>query len=218
VRRFVFVARSSAREACRCCGCYLADSKVLHMSPVDLVGWWVVVFLAALGLASGAVGIARGSTPTLRERVEAAVPVFGSHSEPLVDAAEFADAVASVPHVSREWAALLLTVAANESALSARIARGECRPLECDHGAAWGLYQQHRNTLNRDTWGSASIDAQTREAARALRSAFYTCNRGALRADWVARTLNAYAGRSCDAVWPGLETRLATFKLASARL
>jgi hypothetical protein len=147
-----------------------------------------------------------------------AAPSFGSQVEPIVEPADLAAAVASVPHVTREWAALLLTVASHESALSARIARGECRDNECDHGAAWGLWQQHRNALNSEVWGSENVAVQAGEAARALRRAFYTCQSGPLRPDWVARTLNAYAGHSCDAIWPGLQARLATFQRALRRL
>ncbi len=181
---------------------------------VDRIGWLTFWFLAVLGFVFGVVGIAHGNTPTLTERL-------ASKTDPPVDAAELANAITSVPRVTREWAALLLTIAHHESALSARIAAGDCRPHECDRGKAFGLYQQHKNTFNASVWGSTDIRVQTLEAARALRSAFYSCGVTPAklpRADWASRTLNCYAGRSPDAVWPGLDARLVTFKQVSSRL
>jgi hypothetical protein len=177
-----------------------------------------IILLATLGLVFACVGLLHAGAPTLIERLVAVQPSLASKKDEPVDAAELADAIVAVPKLTSDWAALLLTVAGHESALSRRIAEGRCRPLECDRGLAWGAYQQHRNAFNADVWGSPDIRVQTTEAARALRSAFYQCNRGALRKDWVARTINAYAGRSCDAVWPGLQSRLATFKRVRARL
>ncbi|MEO8902063.1 MAG: hypothetical protein ABI488_09355, partial [Polyangiaceae bacterium] len=120
------------------------------------------------------------------------------------------------------WAALILTVAAHESALSARIARGEYRDFEGDsfrnrdgkvQHRAWGLWQQHKNRLNADAWGSPDINVQTQEAARALRRAFYQCNGGSHPpGDWVRTTLTAYAGRACDASWTGIEKRMSTYQ------
>ncbi len=74
------------------------------------------------------------------------------------------------------------------------------------------------NQQNAGAWGSPDIRVQTLEAARALRSGFYTCNHGKLPIDWVARTINGYAGRACDAMWPGLEQRLATFNRTVRKL
>lgn len=179
------------------------------MKP-DSIAWLVIGYccLVALTLC----GVAHSSAPSLTDRLVAVQPSLAGKQDEPVDPLELAQAIVSVPRVSREWAALILTIAAHESALSARIAANKCRPQECDHGKAFGLYQQHKNKLNAEVWGSPDIRVQTTEAARALRSAFYTCNHGALRPDWVARTVNAYAGHSCDAVWPGLKMRLATFE------
>jgi len=46
-----------------------------------------------------------------------------------------------------------------------------------------------------------------------LRRAFYQCNGGGRpRGDWVRSTLTSYSGRRCDADWPGLDQRLATYQ------
>ncbi len=174
------------------------------------IAWGVIAFCVAVSLWFAV--DARCDSPSLTDRLVAAQGPLASRSEPAVDARALAEAIASVPRVTREWAALILTVAAHESALSARIAANDCRAKECDGGRASGLYQSHRNALNGSAWGSTDVRVQTLEAARALRRGFYTCNgRRPLPGDWVARTINGYAGRSCDAVWPGLENRLVTF-------
>jgi len=175
------------------------------------VGWITLAFLTALGLAMAFSATVHGATPSLVDRLIAAQAPLASRKEPAVDARELAEAIASVPKVTREWAALILTIAAHESALSARIAANDCAKHECDGGRAFGLYQGHRNAHNATVWGSTDIRVQTFEAARALRSGFYTCNHGKLPTDWVARTINGYAGKKCDSIWPGLEQRLATF-------
>jgi hypothetical protein len=187
------------------------SQKVCLIAMLGLAIYALVLFFLAVAAQAG--------QPSFEERLVDAQKLLQSKSDEPVDPAELAAAIAALPRVNRDWAALVLTIGGHESALSARIARGECKPLECDHGAAWGLFQQHKNTFNADVWGSPDIGVQTREVARALRSAFYTCNgRGALRPDWIARTINGYAGHSCDAVWPGLEQRLATYKRVRARL
>jgi hypothetical protein len=193
----------------------------MPIPKADKVGWCVVLFLAALALAMFFTAVsAHASAPTLTERIVAVQPSLASRTDEPVDAAELASAIVAVPKLTRDWAALILTIGGHESALSARIAAGNCRPRECDHGAAWGLFQSHKNKLNADVWGSPDIRVQTLEAAAMLRRAFYTCNGGGgpLRRDWVARTINAYAGHSCDAVWSGLEARLTTFARVRGRL
>lgn len=165
---------------------------------------------------------AGAAAPSLIERLVSAQAPLQSKTDPPVDPEQLAEAIASVPKISREWAALLLTVAAHESALSARIARGDYRDFEGDsfrnregkvEHRAWGLWQAHKNRLNDEAWGSPDINVQTQEAARALRRAFYTCNGGKRgHKDWVRSTLSSYAGRRCDASWPGLDKRLATYE------
>jgi len=165
---------------------------------------------------------AGAQAPSLIERlVTVQKPLQSKQDEP-VDPRELAAAIAAVPKINREWAALILTVAAHESALSARIARGEYRDFEGDsfrnregkvQHRAWGLWQAHRNKLNEAAWGSPDIAVQTEEASRALRRAFYQCNGGGRsHADWVRSTLSSYSGRRCDADWPGLDKRLATYQ------
>ena len=180
------------------------------MSPANRIGWATLLTLAVFAAAM-AIATRCHAEPRLVERLIAAQRSLASRTEQAVDARELAEAIASIPKVSAQWAALVLTVAAHESALRARIARGECRPLECDGGRAWGLYQGHRNALNAEAWGSPDLRVQTLEAARALRSAFYQC--GGLQPGWVARTLSAYAGHRCDASWRGLDRRLLTHAL-----
>jgi hypothetical protein len=177
-----------------------------------------VAFLIGLWLTS----VAGAAAPSLLERlISAQSPLQSKQDEP-VDARELAEAIASIPKITREWAALILTVAGHESALSARIARGDYKDYEGDsfrnregkvQHRAWGLWQAHRNRLNDSVWGSPDIRIQTEEAARALRRAFYQCNGGGRpHLDWVRSTLSSYSGRACDASWPGLEKRLTTYQ------
>lgn len=183
-------------------------------------GWFALCAVVALAGAMLLTAVVRADAPTLADRIIAVQPSLQSKRDEPVDASELASAIIAVPKLTPDWAALLLTVASHESALSARIAANQCRAKECDHGKAFGLYQGHKNKLNEGVWGSTDIRVQTTEAARALRSAFYTCNGGGrpIGSDWVARTINAYAGHSCDAAWPGLTARLATFKRVRAKL
>ncbi len=192
------------------------------LNTVDRLRRAIMAACAAFAIGLWFTSFAGASAPTLLERlVRAQAPLQSKQDEP-VDPHELAAAIASVPKITREWAALILTVAAHESALSARIARGEYKDYEGDsfrnregkvQHRAWGLWQAHRNRLNDSAWGSPDINVQTEEAARALRRAFYTCNgKGRSHGDWVRSTLNSYSGRACDASWPGLEKRLTTYQ------
>jgi hypothetical protein len=182
----------------------------------------IMAACAAFAIALWFTSFAGAEAPSLIERLVAAQKPLQSKQDEPVDPQQLATAIAAVPKISREWAALILTVAAHESALSARIARGEYRDFEGDsfrnregkvQHRAWGLWQAHRNKLNDGAWGSPDIAVQTEEAARALRRAFYTCNGGGHpHADWVRSTLSSYSGRRCDADWPGLDRRLATYQ------
>ncbi len=182
----------------------------------------IVAACATFAILLWVTSFAGAAASSLIERlVTAQTPLQSKKDEP-VDARELAEAIAAVPKINREWAALILTVAAHESALSARIARGEYRDFEGDsfrnrdgkvQHRAWGLWQAHRNRLNDAAWGSPDIGVQTQEAARALRRAFYTCNGGNHpHTDWVRSTLTSYSGRNCDATWPGLDKRVATYE------
>ena len=191
-------------------------------NTVDRLRRAIMAACAAFAIGLWFTSFAGASAPTLMERlVKAQAPLQSKLDEP-VDAGELAAAIAGVPKITREWAALILTVAGHESALSARIARGEYKDYEGDsfrnregkvQHRAWGLWQAHRNRLNDSVWGSPDINVQTEEAARALRRAFYQCNGGGRpHTDWVRSTLNSYSGRRCDASWPGLEKRLSTYQ------
>jgi len=185
--------------------------------------WSLLILFSAGALICYCASIAKAGAPTLRERIVAVAPSLASKREPAVDAESIADAIVAIPNLNADWAALVLTVGGHESAFAERIIAGDCRAHECDHGRAWGAYQSHKSLLNQDVWGSPDLQVQTKEAARALRSAFYLCgvHRGKLHPNWVARTLTAYAGRAalgCDQEWPGLQQRVATFKRVRGRL
>lgn len=190
------------------------------MTPVERVGWFTILGCVIVGIwswAHSAHGAERPS-PLVEHLVREQGSLQSRKDEP-VDALELAEAIAAVPRINREWAAMLLTIAAHESALSARIARGECKAFECDHGLAWGLWQGHRNAINAEQWGSPDIGVQALAAARALRGAFYTCNpRGKLREDWALATFRAYAGNGCEQPLRGEEKRMATFNRLRATL
>ena len=136
-----------------------------------------------------------------------------------VDADAFAQAVEHAAKSDADWAALLITIAAHESNLSARIASGGCKPWECDSTLvrgerkfrAWGLFQEHKNLNNQSYWGSPDLDVQTLSASRLLKRAYWSCKRVS-SGPWLAFTINAYAGKRCDSEWIGLDARLATFK------
>ena len=191
-------------------------------SALDRLRRAIMAACAAFAIGLWFTSFAGAAAPTLMERLVTAQAPLQSKSDEPVDPRELAAAIAGVPKITREWAALILTVAGHESALSARIARGEYKDYEGDsfrnregkvQHRAWGLWQAHRNRLNDSVWGSTDVAVQTEEAARALRRAFYTCNGGGRpHADWVRSTLNSYSGRRCDASWPGLDKRLATYQ------
>ena len=118
----------------------------------------------------------------------------------------------NAPRPGEEWVALMLTVASNETHFSLRIFDGACKPQECDHGRAKGLWQIHSNTLNRDAWAKqdGDIALQAHLASDALKRAYWTCSRSGV--PWLQGTLNAFAGRRCGDTWPGLGVRLATYQ------
>jgi hypothetical protein len=111
----------------------------------------------------------------------------------------------------REWASLLLTIARHESQLSLRIQAGNCKPRECDHGKAAGLWQQHEFSWNEAVWEAlpGNLPLQVQVAGESLRRAFLTC-KGA-KVPRVQATMSAYAGQGCAAEWKGLDERLKTF-------
>jgi len=134
-----------------------------------------------------------------------------------VDARELAVAIDTASKGDRGWAALLLTTAASESALSARIARGDCLKHECDGGRAWSLYQIHANQQNAHVWGSPDIADQTNEALRMLKQAGNRCHKflDVPRATCIVR---AYAGRDPRMPLRGEEKRLSIFNRVLRKL
>jgi hypothetical protein len=158
-----------------------------------------------------------GNGPTLAELLAKAAP----HRAGSVDALELGAAIA-VFEPNPERAAMLLTIAEHESRLRATIARSECGPHECDRDTkthairAWGLFQQHQNTLNADAWGAEDLDVQAFWAARQLRYAWTRCEHMGVYLPLGA--LRAYAGGQCDMPIPGEQDRLATFERIKRRI
>ncbi|HET9958094.1 MAG TPA: hypothetical protein VFQ61_26545, partial [Polyangiaceae bacterium] len=132
--------------------------------------------------------------------------------------AEVAEKAQGWPGTPRELASLLLTVAWHETRLSLRIHEGNCRPFECDHGRARGLWQLHMHaSLPRERWLTvAGLDpdstrAAAQEAARALIRSRRMCMSVSRGADWVPYTLVAFAGRGCRGQLPDIQRRVRTF-------
>ena len=199
-------------------------------SGMKNLGWLFIAFLVAIVILF-MVYPAQPAEPTLRDRLVQVQQQVGTRAEPTVDADAMADAVLAVTN-DRDWIALLITIAAHESRLSARIAANECKPWECDavkrrdplthelitfHQAA-GLFQEHRNANNAGTWGSPELAVQVRSGYALLRRSYWSCRRLAPSTNWVAFTINAYAGKRCDAEWQGLTDRLATWQRVRAKL
>lgn len=167
-------------------------------------------------------------TPFAARIAAAALAVFSPTGH--VNTDEFAAAVESVTK-DTDWAALLVTIAAKESAGLDRLRAGECLAWECDprrvrgelHHAAWGLFQAHQNKNNAAVWGSTDLLVQVTEANRALVSGFWTCAqgipRGSAHSIRVQLAINGYAGKRCDDFeWPGLKARLAMWRSIRGRL
>ena len=151
-----------------------------------------------------------------------------SESRPL-ELDQLAQAIARVsvkaPRSPVEWSSLHAAVGSHETNFAGRLLRGECRleKRECDaarrkdgswffRAKGWG--QVHENKLNESLWAKADtdIDAQTELVDGQLRRAYWTCARSGV--PWVIGTLNAYKGVRCNADWPGLHKRVATFDAA----
>jgi hypothetical protein len=179
------------------------------------IGWTVVLFLAALALGMAFSAICHASPPTLRETIIAAVPSLATKREEALQPDVVADAVLSATS-NRQWAALLLTIASHESALSARIARGECGPHECDHGKAWGTWQQHQTPRNAEVWGSPDLNVQAREASHLARQFYNMCKSSGV--PFPLSTFRAFAGSGCKMPFKGEAARMATFKRLMGRL
>lgn len=144
-----------------------------------------------------------------------------------LDALALSIAAVSVkaPRSPVEWSSLHVAVGSSETNFAGRLLRGECRleKRECDavkrkdgtwfaRAKGWG--QVHANRDNAELWAVADTDiaAQTRLVDAQLRRAYWTCARSGV--PWLVGTLNAYKGVRCDAKWPGLDKRVATFNNA----
>lgn len=188
------------------------------MKPDVKIGWAVVVFLAALGLAMAFSAIAKAEPPpSLVERLVAVQPSLASRKDEPVDARELAEAIAATTQ-SPQWAAFLLTTAAHESALRARISRSEYREhtREGDGGRAWGLFQNWKSAANADVWGSPEIAVQVKAASRLSRQYYNMCRNSGV--PFPLSTMRALGGHGCKTPIKGEAERVRTFERVLARL
>lgn len=132
-----------------------------------------------------------------------------------MDAHELAEAIAATTK-SPQWAAFLLTTAAHESALSARIARSEYRTREGDGGKAWGLFQNWKSAANADVWGSPDIATQVKAASHLSRQYYNMCRGSGV--PFPLSTFRALGGHGCKMPLKGEDARLRTFDRVLARL
>ncbi len=109
-----------------------------------------------------------------------------------------------------DLAALLLVLGVRESALSARIARNECRPAECDHGQARGVWQTHQSAYVPDGWWDAmvgddylALTTQALVAARVLGAGLRWCRT-------IEGAVSVYARGACK--WRGAPERVAAWE------
>ncbi len=191
-----------------------------HQFALILILFWVVFALTVV--------VARtvmADAPTLEDRLAMVQKPYQSHRDEHVDERALAHAIAVEANGDRRLAALLLTMAAHESALSEPIRRGECRPYECDahrdrSGAlifkAWGLWQVHRNVFNSETWGSLELQDQAHAAARILRGALAQCRKSST--PFPVSVFRAARGYGCELPLKGEERRAATYAQIFRRL
>lgn len=168
-----------------------------------------IAILAALGFVFGVIGAVHADAPTLTDRLERAARGLPCPREPQMEPRALAEAIATASHGDRVLAAAMLTTAWVETALADRLRRNECRPRECDSRRAWGSYQRHKNGNNATVWGSQDVRDQATDAARALRSAFYTAK--AAHAPFPAGMFRIYAGRRPDVAIPREALRVSTY-------
>lgn len=145
-----------------------------------------------------------------------AIALTVTASEPQVDPQRLDAAItvesAKAPRSPYEWRKLMKAIAIEESGLLQRIADGHCKPHECDRGRARGLWQLHRNSINREQWAKqdGDIELQAHLASDQLERGYWTCSKAGV--PWLVGTINGYAGRRCsDTSWPGLQKRIATY-------
>lgn len=124
-------------------------------------------------------------------------------------APEVAQAIATNARTADE-AAFLAAWAEHESHFQRRIANGECRAFECDHGRARGLWQSHAKPAG-NAWDAlpGNIPLQASIAVRHYRWAFRDCG----------TTVGAFrrlGGLGCDRPLKGEAKRVASFERARA--
>jgi len=203
---------------------------------VDVRGMRMLSLLAGLALALLVAVViiliakpAHGGEPVLTVMQRQAV-YFEDRNERELKAVQLQDLATAIefaaqehpPGVSvKDWQALLMAVSYAESTWSLRIARGDCKPHECDGGRARSPWQIHRNGMSDQDWeamqGLANVNFQAEKASAVLRRAFLTCKGSGV--PWVMGTLNNYAGRKCsDDSWDGLVERGRIFSKIRTRL
>lgn len=182
-----------------------------------------VVSLACLFLAMAKT--CQSAPLTFRDRLIAVQPGISTKKNTPVDPEAMADALLKVKGLNGQWAALMLAVAANESALDDNIRRGQCKDYECDsykgkdgtiQHRAWGLWQLHKNLTNDSDWGSEDLGVQARAASRMLRGAFYQCQKSGVA--FPLGAIRAFAGHGCDVPLKGEEKRMAIYNRLLGRL
>jgi len=179
------------------------------------IGWTVVALLMAVALCMALSALVHAAPRSLTDNLVAVQSSLQSRSEEPVDARELADAITSVTH-SPQWAALLLTTAHHESALSARIARSEYKPHEGDHGKAWGLFQNWKSASNANVWGSPDIAVQVKAASHLTRQYYNMCRNSGV--PFPLSTMRALSGRGCSMPLKGEAQRMHTYQSVLARL
>lgn len=199
----------------------------MPIPKADKIGWALILGLVALALAmvlsariakaapsDGPIMRALLSLPTFHEDTGA------EHAqEKRAQLITVANAIGAAAKGDKDLAAMLVTVAYHESAMSLRIHAGQCKPSECDHGLAASIFQLHSSKrIPLDEWATlASLDPEAtklaaKRAAQMLIGARYICGRDP------ARIMTSFAGLRCDAPWAGLAPRLQTFAKIRGRL
>lgn len=198
----------------------------MPIPKADRIGWCLLLFLAALGLAMAVTGIVHADAPTLADRVAHLVPGYGSKKVELVDAEEFGAAVDTACNHDRECAARLVTMGIVESALSLSVSRSEFSPHQGDaftdkdgsiQHRAWGTFELHKNAHNAAVWGSADLLTQARSARAAQVGARAECK--AFRGlDPDVGMWRVLSGRGCLYHYNGEEKRMQLLAKIRGRL
>ncbi len=173
-----------------------------------------LLLLAALAIAAPAIS---AEPYNMVDRLVAAQRDLQAPREPKTEPEALARALATASKGDRILAAAMLATAYVETALSDRLRRNECRPKECDHRLAWGLYQLHKDSYTESVWGSPDVTLQSEAAARKMKSAFYMAK--AAHAPFPAGMFRIYGGRRPDATTlPREALRVSTFNRVMAHL